>query len=62
INTVQLRIIVGWVERSETQQTRENVGFRLYLECSREIEASVTSAWKGYGIHISLKKRQSPQE
>ncbi len=27
-NTVQLRIIVGWVERSETQQMPENVGFR----------------------------------
>ncbi|MEH2319894.1 hypothetical protein [Nostoc sp.] len=25
---VQLRIIVGWVERSETQQSTENVGFR----------------------------------
>ncbi|WP_335097718.1 hypothetical protein [Nostoc sp.] len=25
---VQLRIILGWVERSETQQSTENVGFR----------------------------------
>jgi len=27
-NTVRLRIFVGWVERSETQQTLVNVGFR----------------------------------
>jgi hypothetical protein len=28
INTLGLRIIVGWVEGRETQQTTENVGFR----------------------------------
>gem|GEM_PF-2235059 len=28
LNTLGLRIIVGWVERSETQQSTENVGFR----------------------------------
>ncbi len=27
-NTVQLRIMVGWVERSETQKRIDNVGFR----------------------------------
>ncbi|WP_230966382.1 hypothetical protein, partial [Nostoc commune] len=27
-NTARLRRFVGWVERSETQQSPENVGFR----------------------------------
>ncbi|MHC5861027.1 hypothetical protein [Nostoc sp.] len=40
-NTVQLRIIVGWVERSETQQIRENVGF-----CSSTQPTHLRGFWR----------------
>jgi hypothetical protein len=35
INTARLRIFVGWVEQSETQQTLVNVGFRSSTQPTR---------------------------
>ncbi|WP_230967590.1 hypothetical protein, partial [Nostoc commune] len=35
-NTARLRRFVGWVERSETQQSPENVGFRSSTQPTQE--------------------------
>ncbi len=45
LNTVQLRIIVGWVERSETQQMLENVGFRSSTQPTQIYFYGLTEAY-----------------
>ncbi|QFS46049.1 hypothetical protein GXM_03529 [Nostoc sphaeroides CCNUC1] len=40
-----MRIIVGWVERSETQQMPENVGFRSSTQPTQIYFSGLTQAY-----------------